>query len=64
MNHGSERIRELESQLAELKRRLPAHSVPPVMLQQLEELEEELEKERKRVAEEEGNAKADGRGGL
>ena len=38
-----ERIEELERQIAELKSRWPAHSVPPAMFQQLEELEEELE---------------------
>jgi len=37
---NSERIKELEKQIAELKRRWPAHLVPPTMLQQLEELEE------------------------
>jgi len=37
---NSERIKELEKQIAELKSRWPAHSVPPTMLQQLEELEE------------------------
>jgi len=41
---SSERVKELESQMAELKSRWPAHSVPPTMLQQLEDLEEELEK--------------------
>jgi hypothetical protein len=45
---SSERIEELERQIAELKRRWPAHSVPPTMLQQLDELEEELEQERER----------------
>jgi len=43
---SSERIEELEKQIAELKSRWPAHSVPPTMLQQLDELEEELERER------------------
>ena len=43
---SSERIKELESQIAELESRWPAHSVPPTMVQQLEELEDELEKER------------------
>ncbi len=43
---SSERIKELESQIAELENRWPAHSVPPTMVQQLEELEDELEKER------------------
>ncbi len=42
----NERIRELEKQIAALKSQWPAHSVPPTMFQQLEELEQELERER------------------
>jgi hypothetical protein len=42
------RIQELQKQITELKRRFPAHSVPPAMLQQLEELEDELESEREK----------------
>ena len=45
---SGERIEDLEKQIAELKRRWPAHSVPPTMLQQLDELEEELERELRR----------------
>ena len=41
---GIDRRKELEEKLADLKSRWPAHSVPPSMWQQLEELEEELEK--------------------
>lgn len=37
-----ERIRELESRIAELRERLPRHSLPPSMMMQLEELEDEL----------------------
>ena len=37
------RIRKLQAQIADLKKRWPAHSVPPGMLMQLDELEEELE---------------------
>ncbi|MGC8837861.1 MAG: histidine kinase [Anaerolineae bacterium] len=36
------RIQELEARLADLEARLPAHSVPPSMWEELEELEEEL----------------------
>jgi hypothetical protein len=61
---NSERIRELEKQIAELKQRWPAHSVPPTMLQQLDELEGELEGELRKATEDEDRAKADGRGGL
>jgi hypothetical protein len=41
---STQSVRELESKIAELKRRIPPHSIPPAMLQELEELEEELEK--------------------
>jgi hypothetical protein len=58
MSNG--RVRELEGQIAELKSRWPAHSVPPTMLQQLEELEEELERELRKAAEGLANARADG----
>ena len=58
---SSERIEELERQIAELNRRWPAHSVPPTMLQRLDELEEELESEVNKAAEEKHSAKADGR---
>jgi len=67
---SSERIKELESQIAELKSRWPVlrpwaegprtHSVPPTMLQQLDELEEELEEELKKATEGKTDAKADG----
>jgi SMC interacting uncharacterized protein involved in chromosome segregation len=61
---GSERIKQLEKQIAELKRQWPAHSVPPTMFQQLDDLEEELERELKKATEEKSSAKADGHGGL
>ena len=35
-------IEVLESRLADLKARLPAHSVPPSMIIELEDLEEQL----------------------
>jgi len=49
---SAESVRELEEKIAELKRRIPPHSVPPAMLQELEELEEELDKAKE--AEKEG----------
>ena len=73
---NSERIEELERQIAELKRQWPAHSVSPTMLQRLDELEEELEREQttsirpmediqpKEATEGENNAKAKGHVGL
>lgn len=41
---SKETVREIEEKIADLKARWPAHSVPPSMWQQLEELEEKLEK--------------------
>ena len=40
----TDRQKELEARLANLKARWPPHSVPPSMWQELETLEEELEK--------------------
>jgi hypothetical protein len=42
------RIEELKKQISELKSQWPKHSVPPGMIQQLDELEEELERELKK----------------
>jgi hypothetical protein len=61
---SSRRIKELEKQIEELKSRWPAHSVPPTMLQQLDELEEELERELGKATTEPDDAKAEGQGGL
>ena len=44
---STEGIRDLEERIAELRRRIPPHSVPPLMLQKLEELEEKLEQAEK-----------------
>ena len=44
---SSDRISKIEEKIAELKSRWPSHSVPPLMWQQLEELEDELEKAKK-----------------
>ncbi len=38
----SERLRELQARLADLKSRMPAHSVRPAMLMEIEDLEEEI----------------------
>ena len=54
------RYQELERQIAELKVRWPAHSVPPRMLQELEELEEELETELKKADAEPDEMEVDG----
>lgn len=44
----SVRIEELRRQIEDLKKRLPAHSVPPAMIAELDELEEKLEEELKK----------------
>ena len=46
-----DRIKQLEEEIADLKARWPVHSVKPSMLQQLEELEEALEKAKRVEAE-------------
>jgi hypothetical protein len=44
--HSTDRIQALQDQIADLKKRWPAHSTPPAMMQTLDALEEELECER------------------
>ena len=39
-----DRVQAILDRIAELKKRWPAHSTPPAMLQRLDELEEELER--------------------
>lgn len=48
---STEEIRDIEERIAELRKRIPPHSVPPAMLQELDELEEQLEKARGRERE-------------
>lgn len=53
---------EIEEQIAELRRRWPAHSAPPRMWQELEELEAELERvERERTKGDDGGKASAGR---
>jgi hypothetical protein len=47
----SERVRQIEEAIADLKGRWPAHSVPPHMWQELEDLEEQLEQAKKEAGE-------------
>ncbi len=44
MSTNDANIKELEEKIADLKARWPAHSVPPSMWQELEDLEDALEK--------------------
>jgi len=50
-----QRIKVIEEKIADLERRWPSHSVPPGMWQELEELEEELERAREAGADETGS---------
>lgn len=43
MTEREARIKELERQIEELKKRFPAHSIPPALMAELDELEEALE---------------------
>ena len=45
----NERIKEIREEIADLKAKWPAHSVPTSMWQQLEELEEKLEQAKKEL---------------
>ena len=57
------KIEELEAQIADLKKRWPAHSTPPGMMMQLDELEEALALAKKAAADEarpEGAVATDG----
>lgn len=58
-----DKVKEIEQKIAELKARWPAHSVPPGMWQELEELENEL-KETERTGTKESYAREDGSGQL
>ena len=43
MEGSRDQIDQIQTKIDELKRRWPAHSVPPALLQELDELEEALE---------------------
>ncbi len=48
----TDRVREIEQKIAELKARWPAHSVPPRLWEELEDLESELAEAKQAGAEE------------
>ena len=48
---GRDRVEELEKRIADLKKRWPAHSVSAALMEQLDELEEELQREREKIDE-------------
>ena len=51
---SSERIEELQKQIADLNRRWPAHSAPPSMMEELDDLEAALKEELAKLAQEHG----------
>lgn len=53
---NNERIRELEEKIAELKKRWPAHSVPPAMMQELDDLEAKLSEALEQIHQQEDHA--------
>ena len=55
---SGERIKELQKQIADLESRWPAHSVPPIMVEQLDELEAQLKEELSKATEEQAGGKA------
>ncbi|MEJ2759832.1 MAG: hypothetical protein P8046_15250 [Anaerolineales bacterium] len=44
----TDRIAELTRQLEELRKRMPAHSIPPAMMAEMDDLEEQLSAEKAR----------------
>jgi len=55
----NKRIQELEEKIADLKKRWPAHSVPPAMVLELDDLEEELAEVVEQVHREKDHAEKD-----
>ncbi len=53
---NNKHIQELEEKITDLKKRWPAHSVPPAMMQELDDLEEELAAALEQVQQEEDHA--------
>ena len=49
------RVADLEKRLSELRARLPAHSIPPSMIAELDDLEEELALARRQWREAQAN---------
>ena len=58
MTTAQERVARLEAQIRQLQRQWPKHSLPPALMMELDELEEELEAARKAAEDEKGGARA------
>ena len=50
INKQKQQIAALEARLADLKARLPAHSIPPAMIVELDDLDEALALARRQLA--------------
>ena len=61
---NNKRIQELVEKIVELKKRWPAHSVSPVMMRELDDLEEELAEALKQAQKDKDRAKKDNHCGL
>ncbi len=46
ISENKKRIRKLEAQMADLEARLPAHSIPPNLIAELDLLDEEIQQEK------------------
>ena len=53
---NDKRIQELQAKIDDLKKRWPAHSTPPAMMRELDELEEELAEALEQAEREKGHA--------
>jgi chaperonin cofactor prefoldin len=51
----NDRIKELRRQIKDLKKRFPAHSIPPALMVELDELEEQLEEEINKLEDDESH---------
>ncbi len=58
MDANQARAVELQRRIEELKERWPAHSVPPALMDELDELEAELERTLARLGRRDGEAKS------
>jgi hypothetical protein len=58
------RIQELVEKIAELKKRWPAHSVSPIMMRELDDLEEKLAETQKQAQKNKDHGKKDNPCGL
>lgn len=51
INKIKNQIAELESQVADLEARLPAHSIPPSLISEIDLLDDEIQSKKKMLAE-------------